>query len=1591
MISNKEILQTYAGKFKQSLFNVAYQINCLNSQSLQVSLILSMIQFFQLLYFPFQIQLQYAWHNHKLSSQIQEFLSYFTILRIIINQDKSMYLMLMYFAIIIILLTTLLVILSAIQKKLQNQRIIIMFLSKSIQFIMTIGFAAIMRILSGFLICKSDQNGTLRMLYLVEQECWVGDYVYHAIIVILSLFILLFLLLTCNKIFIDLKNNKKNTFSQKQGDSYFKVFVYVIFSITSSTIIKQPQYSFCVIAIQNITSLSLFCSMFYNSPFYNSIIQKVWVSISGIVFYTNLMLFITFLFEQIVVQNFMIGWIITCPMIIVILFGRQKDQIDLLKINFSRYQETEMIMKECEYLLELVDSSEKDLNKQIQILGFLELHEQTCFKSNCAILINKNLSIKYKDNPKYTDERQVLKELINQFYQNGLHKFPQSIDLKLHYSYYLFDYLDDGQKALFELEKAELLNPDIGQQFQIYKIRKSIEFSFQKQQFDVNKIQQALQNDRNIEFQQKQLNQKFQECSYQMLQFWSQLLEEIPNLSILKMHGRKQLTIMQRSNTFNSNSKKLLSKFAEYVFQIMDAAQFNLICKNQEYDQFSLQSKFLEQSFLQKSEDLGSYPYPVIVLELFNNNNQVSIVKNINQATYSLLGYSKTDIIGHSISELLQNNYSKLHQCFVQSYFASDQQDQISILPVRQLFFQTKSQYVVLIQTTGTIFQTDKGVFLFLRLTKDINYRNFAYIIFNEDGKIENISSTCISILKLDIRKLQIRQLFIQQLFPYLLSNKETYFNKMKNIAFNFQKSKEKSMIFEDEEKEELNSIELMGQLFQIQLNSEFIKKGEKQQQFGYYLKIEQIESNYFINTPIIKKYHSKMQFQFCHEQHAYIYGNVSQISLQLDSVKGDSEIQEENQQPIFIQSRQQSRKQFSLTSYRLQKIYGADIKTLRLFQNEIKDVIDYNEEEEDEDYVKEFTQSSKQKEEINISQSNSINSQNDLMLFLQNINYPTVLRRLILLNNILIVVLFILSCVMYSTLYDTLTKFQTAIELAAASNQRFNSLLKIQSILQDLRGCNLNIEASAFDSDKEKFVNSNFQDFKNELNLLFESNQLLTSSQLKINKKYQDYIDQFEQSVIQMYQLDNSYQNFSYTQAVSQLIARAITLNSSNLDKFNDKQEDFHYYLHNTFNSIAKYQYVSQNYYFSNIQSLLEDLETYENFFFILQSCCLCLIFLFCQLYIRSHQYHLRNIISAFLEIKNHYVKQIFHRIQIFIQILQTNDDEDDVEQLDLEDHENQEGELINKSRKRLSQFSMKVESKFQIQIIFVTLLFYSYFSYLYFSSAIIIDQTNLLIPLVNITSYIPTQYTILDNSIREMLFDEKAITTHELNSIKKMNFMIDSLQIQDAEMHVLNQKNEDILSEEYSQLFNEIYIVNPCNVIIENDLKVTNTTCLSFSKNILQEGLAVAISNFFENADKMISYYAYYNSNVVYSDLTYNLSTNHKKNYTYNILNSIYSKENRQMQKIFIKICHLQLIQELQTQLNNYYSFLAFQLTLLFLIFCMIIIFIYFMIWIPLLTNFYFEIKKTLEILTIIPIEYLTKIGQLQEYIKSLKKHNY
>ncbi|CAK91235.1 unnamed protein product (macronuclear) [Paramecium tetraurelia] len=1597
MSLKQEFTQTLWDQLKLSLFNVAYQIIGQNNQSFQTTCLLSFIQFIQLLYFPFQIQLQFAWHNVKLSGEIQKFLQYFTSIRMLNQQKTSVYLIAMYCGISIVLLIAIIVLLATILKQLLNNQFLMLVLSVTLKLIMTAGFVEILRLHLGFLVCKRDNRGELRMFYTTDQVCWQDSYIIHACIVIFSLAVLFFIVIIGSQLFIEVRNNQKNTFSQREGSTYTFMFVYVSLSMFSYSLIELPKYAVIVILIQLLTSFLFFYKIRFKKPFYNRSVQKIWSAISGLVFYTNFMLLTTFTFEHLVFIGTMKGWLVTMPMLLVILLQDERSTVNLLKSNMIQELSSQEIIQLSEFLIELCDCFEKDKNKEILVLGFLEVHKQTCLNPQCAIKTSIELAKKFKDNLKYTDKRMILKEIIDQIYQVGLQTYPLNVDLKLHYSYFLLDTLEQGQKALIEVDKADMCCPSFAQQFLIFKMRKIIDQNYQRSA-TTNQVKYIQTLDRSMKYQYKQIQQLAEECAYYKIQFWNTLLDENPNLSSIQKYGKlilesvhllkKQLFKIQINTPLDSSIYRLIEKFSKYVHQLENYKGFQIANKQKVVSQQS------EHQYLKNQDELSMYSYPVIVLELFGKPNQPTIIKNVNQAFHSLLGYSKTDVIGKPLSLILQSTYQKLHSVFVESYFSQLRPDQLNETGERSQFLVSKNKYILQTFSINSIYMSDKGIFQFCRLRQEKCYNNCAYIIFNLEGKIESISATCISILNLDIRQLQIRQLTIQRLFPYLMYNKEEYINKMNLVVFEHQThSLSQSSDHEEKFNDSCISRLYYAQLYEISTKNYMFSQGDYRQQiYGYYLKVQMNEAATTKDDYcLIKRNIFKHQFKFSVEQNAYIFEHVSQSTSQYESNKNDSDVQDEPKVAIYTQQSIPSKKFLSMTNLKLQSGLGHDIKTLRLFQGEIKEIIDLDQDEEEEEQIRERTQKLQLEEDKEQPQQIKINNQEELMYHLLSVPYSPLLKKLILILNSLLILMFVIAIVMYKVIINTQNQFESAISYLAASNQRFASILKIQSNLQDLRGCYLNLEQYTMKTTGGRYVQINYAELNNELKILLEIDQILTSANVNINEKYQKVLDDFQSASVQMFTKNNNFQNFTFTQAIEQMISKAITLNNSNISAYVDDNEDFHYYLHNTLNSIPKYQLVSQAYYYYNILSLIDDLEIEEESFFTIQICCLSFIFLFFQLYVFFHQKIVKEIISLYLEIRDNYIRKMINQFQIFIQLLQLNEN-DEIESIE-EDAEVQEEQDYNlgfssKNKKRKSTFEMNNYRKVQVNFLFFLTLIISYFSYIYFSSTTITDQTKSLVPLVNLTSFMPTQYRLIDNSIKEMLYDENAILFNEFNSQEKLEKELEEVRLLDAELHALNQKNELILSDRYKQVFNEIYILNPCDIILANDPSVNSTACLNFNQNILQEGLSIAITNFFENAQNMLQQYQYYNKNAVYNNLTFNISSDHRQNYTCNIYNTRGGNANRKMQKVFIRVCHMQLLEELQSYLYSHYSDLQLQFTLLFMIFCVISVLVYFVIWIPLQARFYSESKTAREIQSLIPVDLFNNCQSLQAYLRQIKE---
>jgi hypothetical protein len=71
----------------------------------------------------------------------------------------------------------------------------------------------------------------------------------------------------------------------------------------------------------------------------------------------------------------MIGWLISLPLLAVILMKDQSKAIDIFKINLNLDSSGTEIIEKCNFLLDLAENSEKDLKKEILLSGFFEIHK----------------------------------------------------------------------------------------------------------------------------------------------------------------------------------------------------------------------------------------------------------------------------------------------------------------------------------------------------------------------------------------------------------------------------------------------------------------------------------------------------------------------------------------------------------------------------------------------------------------------------------------------------------------------------------------------------------------------------------------------------------------------------------------------------------------------------------------------------------------------------------------------------------------------------------------------------------------------------------------------------------------------------------------------------------------------------------------------------------------------------------------------------------------------------------------------------------------------------------------------------------------
>ncbi|CAK67417.1 unnamed protein product (macronuclear) [Paramecium tetraurelia] len=1575
--------------FKQIIyiFSAIYQVLQFDNQSIYVSMALSFIQMFQLIYLAFALKTSYLWNNTQLTHTITQFLSYFTILLHIVNTDFSIFLAFLYFFFSIVLVTIMLLFLVGILDK-DAPIILIKILGYLLKFLLTIGYFPLMQIFFGYLACH-EKDGIQVMVYLNSQVCWTFEYSIHAIFAILSLILSQGLISIVSLICYQSKKTQMNAFSQRTGRPYSFYHYCILINIMTYQLLETPQYISVILIVFLINSYLLFYLVKSTQPFHDKNIQTLWVIITALNFWTSFMLTFAAILEGYYFRKSLYAWLIGIPFLTIIIIREPSEQVDLFAANIHPHESGDHIIQLCEYLLNMIQNAHNDHYIQLELDAYIEVHKNACPKPDCVLKARKQTEKK-----KSTRQgNQILLDVINQIFFYGIKNFPTDTHLRLHYAYFLMDYLKLKQLALTELQQAEQSNVSFDFSFIIFRFKKIIEEELQQQQQE-SSIHLDVSNEMTFLAQSKQLMNMVERTALLFIDFWSQLQEEMPDTGKLLYLGTKIQQFAQivedqwkRIKKLNQKHKKLyllMGKYYKYVW--------NDEIKSQQMFEIEKNNKNSEFKGLYILDEMGNSSQAILVCQ--TEGDQLGIIQSINKAACSLLGYTKTDLVGRHLKILQPKIYSKWHTTIMTRFLENSDLNQLQEAKeqgCKIIFVKNKAHYIIQCLLQVKIIQTqNQEIYLMAQLIQDVQFKPYCYILCQSNGQIENINSMCIKVLGIDNKIIEMKRLNINDLFPNFMDIKEDYQTRQgeKLVYTPSQKlSKDLDFIKYSSENIQLDLHEqtvFNCQVTEIQFNFLASEKIENRV-FGYIIKLDLIKPQTNGLQVVKKQLQQQQWFKFI-PQNIYQLEKVNITDTIDNSIKFDSSI-------IWESAQKQSEETVTQEQVKQQEetnVLAQGIRTVRLLRDKLVDIDDQQPEEEDEE---------SQNNQIILAHQDDLDEEQSVLQLNQNYSskslieteikqslLPSINKKMQMLINTLLVIIIICIFTEYFLGTKLNDDLQMNIPYLRQNNERVAIFLLLQSVIQDLKFLNYGYSPLQQILTNNTFIQIQRNNFKINLAQIEELELNLSLAEVTFIQEYEFYETEFKSLNVQMKNYYGDLQNYTLSETIEQLISVAIKLNNSDLTEFNDLNPLIFYFEFNSYNSLALAQHISQNYYYYNILSKSSLIDRSVNTFLIIISFMTFILFLASLCYFYQIYHNKLEIIQLFLDIKENQIKQIYNNCELFLTDLQIGDDDLISEAEEKPVEKGDEAAVLNFRPKRRKHKDSSKEFQNQLFISFIlNLLIFFYFLFLEFQVEIVVSQVQRILPVLNLTSSAEVFNRFADNALRQFIYDPSYLIYNN-NGIDELRKITVQLYDIDAEIHQLHTDTWDLFEEKYKTAFYDIFINNPCSIIASIESTVTEPVCNSFYGGIMQNGLSIGITKFVEDLRQTIQNFENRNSS---QKQVFDITDDPDLNTRINLINTISVTSMRRMQKIFIRACYRYLISIMESTILQHFDQTDVLRLAVFLCINILLLIGVIFVWIPVQLKNNQDILTTRLLILMIPLDLILRIKSIKNYLRNKIYH--
>jgi len=362
--------------------------------------------------------------------------------------------------------------------------------------------------------------------------------------------------------------------------------------------------------------------------------------------------------------------------------------------------------------------------------------------------------------------------------------------------------------------------------------------------------------------------------------------------------------------------------------------------------------------------------------------------------------------------------------------------------------------------------------------------------------------------------------------------------------------------------------------------------------------------------------------------------------------------------------------------------------------------------------------------------------------------------------------------------------------------------------------------------------------------------------------------------------------------------------------------------------------------------------------------------------------------VLSLFLDIPEKTVKGLYSKCETYISNLQVGEEDDiisDIDEDELERNgEDNMDEFIPRKKKKKFKNSSRTPTSFFVKFLLMTILVEAYFLYNYITSRNLLNNIDTTIIELNSTSVSESFYSFANNAERQLFIDDVTTilgltpNTVVTSNIQKM-YALDSLILQE---HSINRK---IHSDSYNEVFNQIMMVNPCPSL---ERYVSSTDCAAFADSTVYQGMTVALTKNFENLRSLFSCYTNLGPSgtgtctITLPPLT--ATGNTAKDKILSLMITEQAKEINQMQHLYIKETFRILTANFQSSLNSQFDSAITRRLIIFIVFLVAIFAMYIIAWLPLMRKISIDIWRTKSMLTMIPLDVISKIRSIRLYLK-------